>query len=119
MIRKKRMMDKNQKEKQILCEWGKENSQKYSFLKADKKKDSYFIKRQDSAYIREYSFETLPQLREMLDFLWHGDEAIESIKMAVAVAAMKNKTINTIVKTDNGERKSELDDELPEYIYNF
>ena len=61
-------MDKNKKEKQILYEWGKENSQKYPFLWADKK---------------------------------------------------KNKPIKNFVRTDNEERKSELDDELPMYIYNF
>lgn len=112
-------MDKNQKEKQILYEWGKENDQKYSFLRADKRKDSYFIKRQDNSYIREYAFETLPQLKEMLNSLWCNDETIESIKMAVAVAAMKNKPIKSFVRTDNEDRKSKLDDELPVYIYNF
>ena len=112
-------MDKNKKEKQILYEWGKENSQKYPFLWADKKKDSYFIKRQDNSYIREYTFETLPHLKEMLNSLWSDDERIESIKMVVAVAAMKNKPIKNFVRTDNEERKSELDDELPMYIYNF
>lgn len=110
-------MDKNQKEKQILYNWVKENGQKYSFLRADKKKDSYFIKRQDNSYIKEYAFETLPQLKEMLNSLWYGDETIESIKMAVAVAAMKNKPINNLVKKDSEEDK--LDDELPVYIYNF
>lgn len=112
-------MDKNQKEKQILYNWGKENEQKYSFQRADKKKDSYFIKRQDNSYIMEYAFETLPQFKEILNSLWYDDGTIESIKMAVAVAAMKNKPINNLVKTDNEEEKDKLDDELPAYIYNF
>lgn len=111
-------MDKNQKEKQILYDWGKENRQKYSFLQADKKKDSYFIKRQDNSYIKEYTFETLPQLKEMLNSLWYDDETMELIKMAVVVAAMKNKPINNLVKSDK-EEKDKLDDELPAYIYNF
>lgn len=110
-------MDKNQKEKQILYNWGKENKQKYSFQREDKEKDSYFIKRQDNSYIKEYAFETLPQFREMLDSLWYDDGTIESIKMAAAVAAMKNKPIKKLVKTDN--EKEKLDDELPAYIYNF
>ena len=51
-------MDKNEKEKQMLFEWGKKNSQEYDFQGMDKMKKSYFVQRQEDIYIRENMFET-------------------------------------------------------------
>ena len=55
----------NDKEKQMMYEWGKTQGIDYHFQEVDQKKESYFIwgGTEDSrnTYIREYGFETLPE----------------------------------------------------------
>lgn len=112
-------MEKNGKEKQLLYEWGIENNQTCHFQQADQSRESYFIKRQDSSYIKEYSFETFPQFLEELSSLWNDDEMMESVKKAIGVAAIKNKPIKITASQGNEENKNKVEDELPAYIYNF
>lgn len=116
-------MDKNEREKQTLYAWGTQN--KFHFSQIDKEKPSYFVKREnrENSYIKEYGFETLPQLSKELDALWGNDEMMDSVKNVVMVAAMKNKPSQTAVeKEDKRKEKNggqETEDKLPVYIYNF
>lgn len=116
-------MGKNDKEKQMLYEWGKTKGIDYHFQEIDQKKESYFIRRgtEDggNSYIREYRFETLPEFMKELDVLWQDEKVTDSIKKSVGVAAIKNKPVkikHENVKTNN---KEEPQDELPAFIYNF
>ncbi len=116
-------MNKNEKEKQMLYEWGLKNHSKYLFQTIDQERSSYFIKREskENSYIREYGFETLPELIKELDILWESDKVMEEIKKVIAIAAIKNKPFGSISKeTDiNRKGKQEEKDKLPVYIYNF
>lgn len=116
-------MGKNDKEKQILYEWGKTQGSDYHFQEIDQKKESYFIRRgiEDSrnSYIREYRFETLPEFMKELDVLWQDEEVTESIKKAVGVATIKNRPVKIKRETVKKINEEEPQDKLPEFIYNF
>lgn len=115
-------MNRNEKEKQILYEWGKNNSAVYCFQKIDKEKESYFIQRdageEKGIYIREYGFETLPELVKELDTLWDCNKEMQSIKKAVEVAVFKNKPSKMEPEDKRITDKNE-EEKLPEFIYNF
>ena len=116
-------MGKNDKEKQMLYEWGKTKGIDYHFQEIDQKKESYFIRRGTEAgrnsYIREYGFEALPQFMKELDVLWQDEKVTESIKKAVGVAAIKNKPVKIKHETVEKINKEEPQDKLLEFIYNF
>lgn len=112
-------MGKNDREKAIFTEWAK-NSQKDYFMSVQDA-GSYFVKREQTEYIREYSLETVPELRDELEELWDGDKNMEPVLTAVLVAAIKNKPRRQD-KTDTEENVStglETKEVLPMYIYNF
>ncbi len=118
-------MDRNETEKKKLREWGLANCQQYQFQRIDREKESYFTEVDKGPYIREYQFETLPQMLGMLDKLWEGDERMEAVKRIAVAAAMKNKTSCASrpgsyesTAQDCGEETSGQDN-LPRYIYNF
>lgn len=119
-------MGKNDKEKNLLQEWGTQNNVKYCFTDIDKERKSYFISREgnETPYIREYGFETLPELTKELDSLWGGDlgEIMAQIKKIIGIAVLKNKpgkVISSEVKESTHEIKKETEDRLPAFIYNF
>lgn len=112
-------MDRNDIEKNMLHEWAEKNNSAYQFPKIEKDMASYFIERQETPYIREYGFETLPELLQELDFIWKGEKSMEQIKMAVGVAALKNKPSWDIQKQVQKEHADKMKDMLPEFIYNF
>lgn len=118
-------MDKNETEKKKIKEWGLRNYQQYQFLEIDKEKESYFIEMEKKPYIKEYGFETLPQLMEELNNMWGDYEVMEQVKKIVGVAAMKNKILHDSFKeysesTEvNDREKMNEQDKLPRYIYNF
>ncbi|WP_347223423.1 hypothetical protein [Bacteroides congonensis] len=120
-------MDKSEREKEELYAWGKQHGLDYYFPTFDKEKASYFIRRKVDAnsYIREYGFETLPEIMDELDNLWEKDEVSEQIKKVVGIAALKNKPSEIISEQAKGgssketEEKREGGDRLPTYIYNF
>lgn len=120
-------MDKNDKEKRMLYEWGKKNSDSSQFQGMDRDRESYFIQRDrnTSAYIREYGFETLPEFMQELEALWGDEPVMEQMKKICAVAVMKNAITGRIpvhdIKeiSDNPGTKPDHEDKLPVYIYNF
>lgn len=116
-------MKKNDKEKKMLYEWGRTNGVNYHFQEIDQQKNSYYIQREAerdrSSYIREYGFETLPEVMKELDILWENEQVTESIKKAVGVAAIKNKPADIIQEVSRTTNKVELQDKLPAFIYNF
>lgn len=111
-------MKKNEKEYQMLYEWGVRNHLKYNFLQIDKERESYFIKRQNDSYIREYTFDTLPELMGELDLLWKDEEMLKQIKKVIGVAAMKNKPTRFVGERQQ-EVKAEKEEKMPAFIYNF
>lgn len=122
-------MDKNDKEKQMLYEWGKEHSDSSQFQKIDEDRQSYFIQRgrdgNTGTYIREYGFETLPEFMQELDALWGDETVMTQMKKICAVAAMKNEITGRMpaheAKEISGSQgmKTDREDKLPVYIYNF
>lgn len=116
-------MGKNDRERQLLYEWGKTNGIDNHFQEIDQNKTSYFIQRgtdgSEDSYIREYRFETLPELMKELDVLWENEKVTEPIKKAVGVAAIKNKPVKVKQETVETINREEPQDKLPAYIYNF
>lgn len=118
-------MDRNEKEKKGLKEWAYVHESKIYFQGIDQAKESYFTESEERAYIREYAFETLPQLMNELDELWKTDETMESVKKIIGVAAMKNKAAynSKVVFSENrasvNQENEENQGRLPTYIYNF
>ena len=112
-------MDRNCKEKSLFAEWAK-NSQGDYFMPAQDT-GSYFVKRIQTEYIREYSLETVPELRDELEALWDGNKNMESVLTAVLAAAIKNKPRGQerAGTAENISKVSEIKEELPMYIYNF
>lgn len=116
-------MGKNDKEKQMLYEWAKTRGIDYHFPGIDLNRKSYFIQRgtEDSSnsYIREYGFETLPELMKELNVVQENEKVTASIKKAVGVASIKNKPVKVKQKTTWTINKEEPQDKPPVFIYNF
>lgn len=104
----------NDTEKEKLFMWsGRKFKEDYRFPEIDIDKDSYFIKRENNvAYIKEYTFETLPELKAQLKEMWSDKEYLQDILQVVLVAAMRNKPHE--IKEDETK-----DEKLPTFIYNF
>lgn len=117
-------MDKNSREKDMLYQWAKSNSESECFQEIDKTRESYFEQRKSvsdsSQYIREYEIETLPDLMKEIDTLWGADEVMCQIKKAIGVAALKNKPIKPDSQGETkAANKTKSKDKLPVFIYNF
>ncbi|MDE7177494.1 MAG: hypothetical protein K2O59_06720 [Lachnospiraceae bacterium] len=110
-------MDKSQNEKDKLYEIAC-GFQKNYYTGSDCTEESYFIKRVEESYIREYGFETLPELKDELKKMWDEDAVMQECMQTVLVSALKLKPVEgKDGETRNcGEDKSE---KLPGYIYNF
>lgn len=112
-------MGKNDKEKMMLSEWGIKNFSNDIFSQIDTEKKSYFVRRTDELYIREYAFETLPEVMKEINALWENDEMMEEIKRIIGVAAMKNKPVRTVEKKQQEDGQVDKEERLPAFIYNF
>lgn len=114
------MLDINNKEADKLYQWAcdnhtKELEEKY-FSKFDKDCKSYYEKKSlQEEYCKEYTFQTMPELRSELSAMWKDDAIMEQIQKVVLVAAMKNKP--EINKSD--ENTKEKMEQIKPYIYNF
>lgn len=118
--RKSRSMDRNAKEKELIRDWAKKVINEGGLNDSDT--SSYFVKRgQNEKYILEYDFESVPQLRDLLEEQWEDDKDLEKILTAVLVAAIKNKPKTNDVRNVDSPKQIERDDaeKLPVYIYNF
>lgn len=111
-------MQKSEREKQMLYEWGV-NNHRDIFMQMDNVKESYFQQRTSNSYIKEYSFETLSELMEELNALWENDEEMESIKKVIGVAAMKNKPTKMEKEQEQVKAQLKQEEKLPAFIYNF
>ena len=112
-------MDRNEKEKNMLHEWAKKNSSAYQLSAIEKEKESYFIKHSEMQYIREYKFETLPELLQELDYMWQNDNSMGQNKKTVGVAALKNRPFEEVHKQTKKHHACGEKEMLPEFIYNF
>ena len=86
------------------------------FREVDDEAESYFSQYAQREYLMEYYFETVPQLKAMLDKLWESEAGMQGAIKTLVAATIKNKPIE--------DADSELNDEqgiteLPEFIYNF
>lgn len=87
-----------------------------SFDFTHKEKDSYYILQDKHEYLMEYGFETVSQLKEMLDRLWVNEKYMQDIEKTVLAASIKNKP------RQEGSAYAERDvhGHIPEFIiYNF
>lgn len=116
-------MDKNEKEKELFYQWSlKKNPQdNETFCRPDKQTDSYFVLKTSDKYIREYGFETVPELEEELDKMWENQPHLQEIEKAVLVASIKNKPrkIEEAPKVDLDKKEKNIKEKMPAYIYNF
>ena len=119
MESEKSKMQKNEREKQMLYEWGTHNGSEDIFIQIDPFKKSYFQQRTSDTYIKEYSFNTILEFMEELNILWKNDEKMESIKKVAGVAAMKNKPAKMQKEKEQIKDHVKQEEKLPVFIYNF
>lgn len=120
-------MDKTQREKESLRSWkvnGYYGENPGRIAEIDKERESYFVPKNENAYLMEYEFGSLPELKKMLDVLWNGKPYMREIQKVVLVAAMKNKPQEVCKESDGGkqeeqEQTAHTADQLPSFIYNF
>lgn len=115
----------DEKMMQILLEWAKENEDRNIFPMISGEDDSYYIDRNsEETYMMEYSFETMAELKKVLEEYSGLSESPELLKM-ITIETCKNragKSMKAYGRRDDGrEKKSEQDDKatLPEFIYVF
>lgn len=96
--------------------WAAGHAQPEVFLSGcDKEKNSYYRERNDeSTYISEYEFSTLPELEKMFDEMFHMDFD-EEIRRIAGVCAMRCRREQ---ETDHKENTA-VKELLPEHIYVF
>lgn len=113
-------MDKCKREKDKLYEFACNSEENYYALKEFDIK-SYFIKRKDHDYMREYGFETLPELKKELELLWGQDVLMQKCMQTVLIAAMKLKpTEQPDIKDGLSQQtKGKHKEKLSPFIYNF
>ena len=87
-----------------------------SFDFTHKEKDSYYVLQDKHEYLMEYGFETVPQLKEMLDRLWENEPCLQDIEETVLAAAMKNKPKQEVREC----AEKDVHGHVPEFIiYSF
>ncbi len=114
-------IDRNAREKELLKKWAESNHKNTGFSH-DQNTASCFVKRgTGEKYIWEYGFESVSELRDLLEEQWEKDDNMEEILTPVLVAAIKNKPRTEIVGQEEnaGQKKSDDMEKLPVYIYNF
>lgn len=105
-------------EKQKIFEWASKNDEiRYCFSKPNLEQESYYTPyRSAESYLLNYNFETLPELRELIETHSEMDVQLLDIQKVLLVAAMKGKVQIEEEKTiDVIERQKAL----KEYIYVF
>lgn len=117
-------MDQEWKEKEILYKWGSmyhtDMLTNSIFLPIDQDADSYYIRRENlEAYLREYEFQSLPQLKTELIKMWKNEEYMNTIIKTVLASALKNRIEINMENENNAAGTNKEADELPQYIYNF
>lgn len=70
-------------------------------------------------YIREYGFETLPELINELNVLWKNDEVMEQIKTVVGISAFKNEPSEAILEEAKADSRESVEGKLSVFRYNF
>lgn len=112
-------MGKSDKEKNLIYEWGVTNHDVYQFMVINKDAKSYFKERKNHNYLREYYFDTLPELRDNLHLLWEGESCMDDVLQPVLVASMKNK-MEASKRSEPAEKEPyENKEKMPAFIYNF
>lgn len=113
-------MDKCERERALLEEWAKRNACRYQIPQSDAASETYFVPVSDSNGIREYNIDTLPDIREELENMWHDDMHMQEIIKIVGVAAMKNKPKNiSFDRRDECRNSDSTQEQLMPFIYNF
>ncbi|MDE6052965.1 MAG: hypothetical protein K2G55_04200 [Lachnospiraceae bacterium] len=86
-----------------------------SFDFTHKEKDSYYVLQNKHEYLMEYGFETIPQLKEMLDRLWKNEQYMQDIEKTVLAAAIMKKP----KLEENVYAERDAHGHMPEFIYSF
>lgn len=117
-------MDKNEKEKNLFYEWAcrydSDELKKNIFSPSMQGTDSYFVKREKGDnYLREYEFQTLPELRAELEIMWAGESYMDAVLKPVLVGSFKNRIATREENTDGVFDDIQKKEGLSPYIYNF
>lgn len=99
------------KEIDRIYDWSVQAIENYQYAKKDENIESFFTLHDGNAYMKEYGFNTIVELKTNLKDMWSVDSNMQNIIKTVAVAAMKNKPNDLEINDDNKE--------LNEFIYIF
>lgn len=102
-------------EKRGLYEWACKHSNVFRFTEIDKSKDTYYEMFDNVDNVREFGFESVPELVEELDKLWMGQPVFDSVKKICAVAAFKRE----LFLEDSSKKEKQDLIEIPEFVYIF
>ena len=107
----------NEQDKQKLYAWACEYKGESCFLPIDTYCESYYIARGEEAYLKEYSYETLPEVQKELENYWKNEEYMLEIVPVVAMAAIKNKSCKGEQNKKNQIQSNKA--QIKPFIYNF
>lgn len=113
-------MDKNDLEKKKIYEWACKYAEEdfQTCFSEIEEKDSFYEKRKEETYIKEYNIRTAIDLSNKLNEIWENDEIMQSIKKVILIAALKNMPTEDILKQES-DKEPNMKEQLPSYIYNF
>lgn len=115
-------MNKNQREKDILLQMADLAARHTGcFTVPERDADTYFVEKTDHDYLREYGFETVPELRNLLQTEMELDNKQDELLLKMmTIAAFKNRNeTNNKGGTEEQRDIPERHDTLPSYIYNM
>lgn len=115
-------MDKNKREKDRLLEMAcRQEPDRSCFTLPEKNVGTYFLERKDNIYLKEYEFETVPQLRSLLQKEAGFDRGQEELLKMITVAAFKNQFRKEVISMENENNavQAEPREALPAFIYNM
>lgn len=108
-------------DKEILYQWAQDNYSDEVKVKyygdIDKSLHSYYSIKGKEPYLQEYTYQTLPKMKEELEKMWGKDQVMIEIITKIAVLAIKYKHRSGYVNCE-GNYNSE-DGVIVPYIYNF
>lgn len=117
----------NMSEKEMIKTWAaekfSEEMQQEYLPQPDIRKESYWTEYDNGENITEYSFETVPELKKMLEREWTEEVFLNDLILPLAVAAFKERKIilqkeNQIEsRQDTGKAADEFS--IPEFVYVF
>ena len=110
-------------EQERIVSWASEHSGNSNLLsdRHESSCESYFTSFIIEKDVYEYNFQTIPELKGLLQEMWKGDETMESIVLTCSVSAFKERSRKEEreeeIRTNSGSQSATI--EIPDFVYVF